>query len=432
MKNDLSVKVEKLGKAYNIGDQQSYHSLHDLFSKMLSKPLSFFQKRGGDASQKEVWALRDISFEVKQGEALGIVGMNGAGKTTLLRLLTRITEPTEGQAIIRGRVSSLLEVGTGFHPELTGRENIFVNAVLLGMSKAEVNQKLDDIIQFSGIEKFIDTPVKKYSSGMQLRLAFSVSAHLEPEIVLMDEVLAVGDAEFQDRCINKMKEMIADGRTVLYVSHDLPSVSNLCDRAILLKEGCLVAEGSAKEIVNHYLDNLETKFDEAERQEHFIEQSKSDAVKLVDVKVLQNGKNRTAIGVDISKPTTIKITYKILSKDLIVFPCFHLYEASGVLILSTADMTGIAQNNHTTTANKPHAKGIHSAELVFPENFFNDTSYFGTVILAEKIDTPILRFDSAIKFEVFDNGEMRKNYRGDWMGVVRPKLKWHTGPEQIS
>ncbi len=207
-----------------------------------------------EAAGRELWALRDISFTVDEGEVLGIVGKNGAGKSTLLKILTRITEPTSGRAIINGRMASLLEVGTGFHPELTGRENIFLNGAILGMKKAEIAKKFDEIVDFSGISRFIDTPVKRYSSGMYVRLAFAVAAHLDPEILLIDEVLAVGDAEFQKKCLGKMKDVAGQGRTVLFVSHNMPAVLNLCSRCILLQQGRLEMTGDSETVVRRYLD----------------------------------------------------------------------------------------------------------------------------------------------------------------------------------
>src|SRR5207248_11293275 len=207
----------------------------------------------GEQEQQEIWALRDVSFEVDEGEVLGVIGPNGAGKSTLLKVLTRITTPTSGRAIIRGRVGSLLEVGTGFNPELTGRENVFLNGAILGMKRREIQRKLGDIVEFSGIERFLDTPVKRYSSGMAVRLAFSVAAHLEPEILLVDEVLAVGDAEFQQRCLGRMEDLSGTGRTVVFVSHNMQTINQLCDRAIWLEGGRLHEEGEPSEVVTHYL-----------------------------------------------------------------------------------------------------------------------------------------------------------------------------------
>ncbi len=246
-----AITVEGLGKKYRLGGTLANRALkHHLRQAVRAMGLN---RANAADSPDEFWALRDISFEVEEGQILGVIGRNGAGKSTLLKILSQITAPTTGSARIRGRVSSLLEVGTGFHPELTGRENIFLNGTILGMSRAEIRRKLDDIVDFSGVRKFIDTPVKRYSSGMYVRLAFSVATHLEPEILIVDEVLAVGDAEFQKKCLGRMKDVAGGGRTILFVSHNLAAVANLCDKAALLVGGRLETIGSVKETVDTYM-----------------------------------------------------------------------------------------------------------------------------------------------------------------------------------
>ena len=247
--SEIAIKVEGLGKKYIIGQAKSGD-----FRSTFSDRLKSLFCRNKSSVKEEFWALQDVNFEIKKGEAVGIVGRNGAGKSTLLKLLSRITEPTKGRFEIYGRVSSLLEVGTGFHMELTGRENIYLNGTILGMRRSEIKQKFEEIIEFSGVEKFIDTPVKHYSSGMKVRLAFSVAAHLEPEILIVDEVLAVGDAEFQKKCLGKMDEVSKnEGRTVLFVSHNLAAVTQLCHKGILLREGKLIEMGEVNEIVHSYI-----------------------------------------------------------------------------------------------------------------------------------------------------------------------------------
>jgi len=245
--NNIVIKVEKLGKRYLIGANQRQNTFRDVLVNFSWKKL--FAKSAPD---EIFWALKDINFEVKQGEALGIIGLNGSGKSTLLKILSKITPPTEGRVEIRGRITSLLEVGTGFHPDLTGRENIFMNGAILGMTQAEVRQKFDQIVEFSEIGKFLDTPVKHYSSGMYVRLAFSVAVHLESEILIMDEVLAVGDARFQKKCLDKMKQLRQE-RTILFVSHNADAIKSLCDQAILLKNGKIILEGNAKQVVDSYV-----------------------------------------------------------------------------------------------------------------------------------------------------------------------------------
>jgi lipopolysaccharide transport system ATP-binding protein len=253
--DDTAVRVENLSKRYRIGGPQArYRTMRETLVDIAMAPARRLRRLGRPAPPEEtIWALKDVSFEVKHGEVMGIIGRNGAGKTTLLKILSRITEPTEGYAEINGRVGSLLEVGTGFHPELTGRENIYLNGAILGMKRAEIDQKFDEIVAFSEIEKFLDTPVKRYSSGMYVRLAFSVAAHLKPEILLVDEVLAVGDAAFQKKCLGKMGDVAGEGRTVLFVSHNMAAINTLCDRAVLLESGQVAIEGVSDEVVHRYL-----------------------------------------------------------------------------------------------------------------------------------------------------------------------------------
>ena len=251
---DRVIQVEHLSKRYRIGLPPRRVAGYKAVLHALKQPFRYLASTLREAREEEIiWALKDVSFEVAQGEVVGIIGKNGAGKSTLLKILSRITEPTEGRALIRGRVGSLLEVGTGFHPELTGRENIYLNGSVLGMKKAEIERKFDEIVEFSGVRKFLDTQVKRYSSGMSVRLAFSVAAHLQPEILLVDEVLAVGDAAFQKKCLGKMGDVAAQGRTVLFVSHNMVAVQNLCHRVILLDGGGIADEGRPDQVVSRYL-----------------------------------------------------------------------------------------------------------------------------------------------------------------------------------
>lgn len=257
--NDTIITVEHLGKLFHLGKlQQRHNTLRDALVDSFSAPIRRLRQRGSQTkheSDESLWALKDISFEVKAGEAIGIIGRNGAGKSTLLKVLSRITEPTEGRAYIQGRVGSLLEVGTGFHPELSGRENIYLNGAILGMRRVEIARKFDEIVAFAEIEKFLDTPVKRYSSGMYVRLAFAVAAHMEPEVLVVDEVLAVGDLAFQKKCLGKMEDVAKGGRTVLFVSHNMNAVQRLCTSSIMLERGCLVAHGSTPDIVTRYLSS---------------------------------------------------------------------------------------------------------------------------------------------------------------------------------
>jgi lipopolysaccharide transport system ATP-binding protein len=252
MSGDAAIRVEGLGKRYELGQQRGGYEL--LTEKLRERISSIGKPR---PREEDFWALRDVGFEVERGETFGIVGRNGAGKSTLLKILSRVTPPTEGQAHLNGRVGALLEVGTGFHPELTGRENVFLNGAILGMARSDIRRKFDEIVAFADVERFIDTPVKRYSSGMQLRLAFSVAAHLEPEILIIDEVLSVGDLAFQQRCLGRMEEVAHEGRTVLFVSHNLSAVRSLCQRAVLLSGGSVEAEGTAESVLNAYVQGVQ-------------------------------------------------------------------------------------------------------------------------------------------------------------------------------
>lgn len=257
MSNNIVISVNGLGKKYRIGEKpKSYKTLRDSIVEGISHFGKAANSENNGSHQKEFWALQDISFEVKQGETIGIIGHNGAGKSTLLKILSRIIEPSKGYADIHGRISSLLEVGTGFHQELTGRENIYLSGAILGMSKEEIDRKFDEIVDFAGVERFVDTPIKHYSSGMNLRLGFAVSAHLEPDILLVDEVLAVGDLEFQKKCLNKMEDVASEGRTVLFVSHNMGSIKELCQKALVLKNGTIDYLGDVVPAIQHYSRNI--------------------------------------------------------------------------------------------------------------------------------------------------------------------------------
>lgn len=291
------ISVENVSKQYNLGVIGTGTFRNDLklwWAKARNKPnpLSLVDETDhGNRDNDILWALRDVSFKVEQGEALGIIGRNGAGKSTLLKILSRVTAPTSGEVKVKGRIASLLEVGTGFHPELTGRENIFLNGAIMGMSRAEVARKFDEIVDFSGVEKFIDTPVKRYSSGMYVRLAFAVAAHLEPEILIVDEVLAVGDAEFQKKCLGKMGDVANEGKTVLFVSHNMGAIENLCKKALLLQKGKLEISGSTNNVIDYYstyIDQVQKKANISER----TDREGNGKVRVIDVSVLDNNLNK--------------------------------------------------------------------------------------------------------------------------------------------
>ena len=311
--SEVAIRVEGLGKQYDLGSRKT-GDLRNAFGDYVHKIIPF--KRGdknhltgnlANPDSREFWALKNISFEVKKGEAIGIIGRNGAGKSTLLKILSRITEPTTGYFTLEGRVSSLLEVGTGFHMELTGRENIYLNGTILGMKRREIRDKFDEIVAFSGVEKFIDTPVKHYSSGMKVRLAFSVAAHLEPEILVIDEVLAVGDAEFQKKCMGKMEDVTGQGRTVLFVSHNMGAVQNLCEKGLLLNHGRIDAQGNIEYVVSKYLKKDPTQ--DSERS--FSHRKGAGNVKISDL-LFYDGDNHEID--DVITGQTLKISMKYESK----------------------------------------------------------------------------------------------------------------------
>ncbi len=339
--DDIAIRVEGIGKQYRIGKMEKYKTLRDSIASALCAP---FQKatqlfQGGetdeDESDQTFWALKDISFEVKQGEVIGVIGGNGAGKSTLLKILSRIAEPTVGFAEIRGRVGSLLEVGTGFHPELTGRENTYLNGAILGMKQADIERKFDEIVAFSEVEKFIDTPVKHYSSGMYLRLAFSVAAHLEPEILLVDEVLAVGDAGFQKKCLGKMGSVAKEGRTVLFVSHNLGAITQLCGRAVQLEKGRLKRVGHSVEVVNTYLSSL---FGTEVKSSWSSESSlpNDSEVQFTSVRLLSSdGRPQSVVNFNDSLVIEIAYHVKVPIRDLSV--AFQVYDSMNNIVFETID-----------------------------------------------------------------------------------------------
>jgi lipopolysaccharide transport system ATP-binding protein len=377
---------------------------------------------GGHATKirkEEIWALRNVSFEIGRGEVVGIIGRNGAGKSTLLKILSRITDPTTGVAEINGRVGSLLEVGTGFHPELTGTENIYLNGVILGMKRREIERKFAEIVDFAGVEKFIDTPVKHYSSGMYLRLAFSVAAHLEPELLLLDEVLAVGDAAFQRKCFDKMEEVGKQGKTVLFISHSMPTVTRLCPRVILLDEGGVVADGPSRDVVGRYLrSGLGTT---AVREWPSTDRMPGDsAVRLSRVRVLDD-QGRASEAIDIRRPLTIEMDYEVTEEGWTFFPAFDLCNEEGICAFATLDLD-------PEWRGKQRPVGRWTSSVRIPGNYLAE----GTILVDAAIITlhPKVKHVQerhAVAFQVVDSpagDTARGDYAGPWDGVVRPLLPW--------
>ena len=309
--SQTAIRVRGIGKEYAIGAKaERYKTLRESLASMFTAPARLLRLSGKHREEEKVWALRDVTFDVQPGEVVGVIGRNGAGKSTLLKILSRITDPTTGMAEIHGRVGSLLEVGTGFHPELTGRENIYLNGAILGMRRFEIDRKFDQIVAFSEIEQFIDTPVKKYSSGMYLRLAFAVAAHLEPEILLVDEVLAVGDADFQKKCLGKMGDVAREGRTVLFVSHNMPAVQALCNRAILLRHGTVALDTDVAEVLREYLGYLTASSPDAFRNNP--DRSGDGSVRLTAGRILDD-RGRTVERLVAGAPATFEFSYENLT-----------------------------------------------------------------------------------------------------------------------
>jgi|KBSSwiStaDraftv2_1062776.scaffolds.fasta_scaffold151464_2 lipopolysaccharide transport system ATP-binding protein len=415
-----AITTEELSKSYRIGELHSaYGTLRDTLAAAARR-----MARGERGSHyEEIWALRDVSFEVPEGQVLGVIGKNGAGKSTLLKILTRITTPTSGRVEIRGRVGSLLEVGTGFHPELTGRENVFLNGSVLGMKRQEIQRKYDEIVEFSGVERFIDTPVKRYSSGMSVRLAFAVAAHLEPEILLIDEVLAVGDAEFQRKCLGRMEDLSGSGRTIVFVSHQMQAVAQLCDRAILLEGGSIALDGPSGDVVARYLQEVggsqSSRFwpdpDDAPHDE---------STRLRSIRVVDEG-GETIDAVDVRAPVGIEIAFTILRSDgPAVFPKLKLWDGRRNVICNALD-------TDPRWAETP-APGEYTSTAWIPGNLLNEglvTVDAGLVSIGSPKLRPHAGCVDAVSFHVQDPGEgdtARGRFTGQLQGVVRPLLQWTT------
>jgi lipopolysaccharide transport system ATP-binding protein len=406
------IKVENISKQYRLGQVGTGTLSHDInrwWSKVRGKEDPYLKigeanDRTKTGNSDYVWSLKDINFEVKQGEALGIIGKNGAGKSTLLKILSQVTTPTTGTIKAKGRIASLLEVGTGFHPELSGRENIFLNGAILGMTKQEIKSKFDEIVDFSGVERYIDTPVKRYSSGMYVRLAFAVAAHLEPEILIVDEVLAVGDAEFQKKCLGKMKDVAGQGRTVLFVSHNMEAVKNLTQNAVVLKNGELIYDGDTASAVNQYLRN-----NDLQNYLHFDTQEEALGNEFIKIKSIQLKYEGDILSVD--KEIIIEIEFWNLTNfdDLLIG--FDLIHISGITVLSS----GNAFNTQTMALNK--------VQCIIPANFLNNDIYSVYLMFFNKNVMSIYSKADIITFEVED-AIRDNNHTGKINGVVRPKLNW--------
>lgn len=408
------IEVNNLSKSYKIGHRkEGYLSLRDELVNLAKKPVWWLK---GQREKKEFfWALKDVNFSVEEGEVMGIIGKNGAGKSTLLKILSRITPPTAGEAIIRGRVSSLLEVGTGFHPELTGRENIFLNGAILGMAKREISSKFDKIVEFAGLEKFLDTPVKRYSSGMYVRLAFAVTAHLEPEILLVDEVLAVGDYEFQKKCLKKMDEVSKGaGRTILFVSHNIAAIQSLCQRCILLDRGEIKMIGAVRDVVERYLDMSASRtglkcWDENEAPGD--ENAKLKSIRLCS----SSGDTRSEFGTD--EPIYVEIKYKIFKK---LFPFrigFALDSSDGMYMFYTSD-------DDMPTRQGMRQPGEYMSCCQIPANWLNTGSYYVGIEGGIFGVSSIFKNVPNLEFTIISTGGPTSRFSEKRRGVLCPALDW--------
>jgi lipopolysaccharide transport system ATP-binding protein len=416
------IRIDNISKLYNIGGLDAgYVTFRETLAGAIARP---FRRIRGEQGRRgdSIWALKDVSFQVMQGEVVGVIGNNGAGKSTLLKILSRITQPTTGRTEVYGRLGSLLEVGTGFHPDLTGRENVFMNGSILGIRRAEIARKFDEIVEFSGIEKFIDTPVKWYSSGMYLRLAFSVAVHLDTEVLVMDEVLAVGDVAFQLKCMDKMNEIRNQGRTILFVSHNMAAMTRLCSRVVLLERGLLTADGPAHEVVSDYLGSSWKVT--SEREWLSVEEApSSDAVRLLRVRV-RNKRGETAESVGIQEAVGVQLTYDVLQPDQVLVPKIDLLNEEGLHLFSSHDVG-------PEWRRQPRPVGRYVSTIWIPGNFLSGGNLLANVSIMSHYPSTVIHIEvaKAVAFQVLEAEEgqsARGDYAGPIAGMLRPLLGWDT------
>ena len=425
MSSKTSIAVEDLSKCYIIGHQTARgDGLRHAIENAVRSPIRYLSsvRPKNRKTMEEFWALRDVNLTMKQGEVVGIIGRNGAGKSTLLKILSRITEPTNGRIRMRGRVSSLLEVGTGFHSELTGRENIFLNGAILGMSRAEIIRKFDEIVAFSGVEKFLDTPVKRYSSGMYVRLAFSVAAHLEPEILIVDEVLAVGDSEFQKKCIDKMDDVGHSGRTVLFVSHNMQAITRLCNRCVLMQQGQVRMDGTPLQVTHAYLKSA-SNLNSVKEWPDLASAPGDDVMRLRAIRAISES-GEPAEAFDIRRPIGIQLEYDVLEAGYIYLPHFLVTSDSGVEVFVGNDIDPEWRGRR-----RPVGRYISTGWI--PGNLLVEGTFtIGSGLMTlEPEATHGIALD-VIQFRVIFPLGAKDTARGDYQnaspGVVQPMLKWTT------
>jgi lipopolysaccharide transport system ATP-binding protein len=419
-----AIQVEGLGKQYSIGSAPPNRDLRETLSAAFSGTLrglrAMLREPSDEPSQPSpylFWALKDVSFEVKTGQAVGLIGNNGSGKSTLLKILSRIVEPTEGYADIRGRVGSLLEVGTGFHYELTGRENIFLNGAILGMTRRETEAKLDEIVAFAGIGKFLDTPVKHYSTGMYTRLAFAVAAHLEPEILLVDEVLAVGDAAFQKKCLAKMEDVTHEGRTIILVSHNMTAIQTLCDHVIWLRDGRIEAQGPAADVVAHYQGSFSSATSHQVWDDPWLAPG-NDKVRVHRAMVEGEPDSGSPV-LTIQRPIHLSFEYWNLVPGTQLSVGIRLYNSLDTLVF---DSTPVHEQRWH---GRDLPRGLFRSTCRIPANLLNTGSYRLQVYFTERQAHTTYALDDALVFDLHEEARSGA-WLGDWDGVIRPKLPWTT------
>lgn len=422
------INVCSISKRYQLGSLGA-NSIKDGISEWFQKKIlrkSIIQHEDNWGQQehskeralgKVIWALEDVSLKINSGETVGIIGRNGAGKSTLLKILSRVTLPTKGEIYLRGRTASLLEVGTGFHPDLTGRENIFLNGAILGMSKKSIQKHFDAIVDFSGVERFIDTPIKRYSSGMTLRLAFSVAAHLDAEIVIVDEVLAVGDAAFQKKCIDKMRQRSQEGRTVLFVSHQLAVLGALCPRAIWLEKGKVMDDGFSDKVLSAYLSTLSGK----DAEKTWLMPNGNKTADLKAIRISQKGKikDQLILGEDFEIQIDIEV-----KKDNSHITCYLvIVDKHENLLMHSAPLKSTSQGEAFNKLSSLK-KGRYRFSCQIPDYLLTDGHYLVNVYITESLHQVITQSEREVSFTINDNPDWHNEYRGRWPGLIRPKLKW--------
>lgn len=398
-----AISIKNISKKYVLSHKKKkYQNLKETLNGFVQE---FFTSKEEQETKEVFWALRGVSFDIEQGDRVGIVGSNGAGKSTLLKVLSRITEPTHGEVKVRGRMASLLEVGTGFHPELTGRENIFLNGAILGMRQDEIRKQFDAIVDFAGIEKFLDTPVKRYSSGMYVRLGFAIAAHLEPEILIVDEVLAVGDSEFQKKSLGKMKDVSSSGRTVLFVSHNATAIQGLCNKAAFLQKGNLVKYGEVGEVLHDYMASI-SRFQLSQNWENPEDAPGNDLVRVKHIEVLPDLINGSK-NIDVRTPLKISFEFWNMLDTADLNLSVFLYNMTGECVFNVGSQS------------KTFSKGLIKGVLEIPGNFLNDGSYYISVMIVKDTSDPVFFMEDAISFDVADFRE-GTNWYGKWPGAIRP------------